>query len=78
MNKKQKDIKLFSNPESVFKLAKKFFGNYVDIELSDKPTKKYMIKNPITDEWIHFGQMGYEDFTYHKDESKRLKFRKKK
>jgi hypothetical protein len=68
---KEKDILQYSNPEKVFKKARQYLGNNVDIELSDHPEKKYMIYNPNTDKWIHFGQMGYEDFTKHLDPVRR-------
>jgi len=35
-----------------------------------------MVKNP-QGKWIHFGQMGYEDYTKHKDETRRDNFRKR-
>jgi len=68
---KEREILQYSNPEKVFKKAKQYLGNNVDIELSDNPKKKYMIYNPNTDKWIHFGQMGYEDFTKHLDPVRR-------
>jgi hypothetical protein len=58
-----KGIWEYSNPTKVFKKAKELFGDDVNIKISDKPPKKYMILNPNTNKWIHFGLMPYEDFT---------------
>jgi hypothetical protein len=67
-------INQFSDPKVVYEKAKKYLGKDVDIKLSDKPTKKYMILNPHTNKWIYFGQMGYEDFTKHKDLNRRQNY----
>jgi len=67
----------FSNPTEVFKKAKLYLGNDVKISLSSNPKKKYMVLNPHTNKFIHFGQMGYEDFTKHKDEKRRQNYLKR-
>ena len=56
-------IREFSNPFIAERKAKKYFGPDVELKVSNNPKKKYM---------IHFGQMGYEDFTKHKDEKRRV------
>jgi len=64
----------FSNPAVV--IAKgKVIG--LDVMISKRKDKKYSFKNPITNKLINFGQMGYEDFTKHKDEKRREAFRKR-
>ena len=67
----------FSNPKIVFKKAREYLGKDVIIRLSDKAKKKYMVFNPETHKWIYFGQMGYEDFTKHKDEKRRENYLKR-
>ena len=62
---KEKEILKYSNPKTVLRNAKKYLGNDVKIYLSSKPEKKYMVFNPDKNNWVHFGQMGYEDFTKH-------------
>jgi hypothetical protein len=62
-----KGIEEYSNPKKVFRKAREYLGNNVDIRLSTNPQKKYMVFNPKTNKWVHFGQMGYEDFTKHLD-----------
>lgn len=68
---KAEEILEYSNPSVVFKKARKYLGKDVKIELSKNKNKKYMIFNPNTEKWINFGQMGYEDFTKHKDPIRR-------
>lgn len=70
----KEDIKKYSNPNKVFKRAKEYYGNDLEIKLSTKKDKKYMILNPYTDKWVHFGQMCYEDYTKHNDKERRNNF----
>ena len=71
------DIKQYSNPKVVFKNAKKYLGKDVNIQLSNKPVKKYMVLNPNTNKWVYFGQIGFEDYTKHKDEKRRENYLKR-
>ena len=73
----KENIELYSNPKQVLKMAKEYFGKNVDIDYSTKKDKKYMILNPDNGKWIHFGQMGYEDYTKHKDKQRREDFRRR-
>ena len=68
---KEKEILNYSNPKKVYEKAKSYLGQNVKIELSNNPHKKYMVLDPHTNKWVHFGQMGYEDFTKHKDPVRR-------
>lgn len=70
----KKNIELWSNPKIVFKKARETFGNDVKINISTKKDKKYMILDPETNKWIHFGQFGAEDFTKHNDNNRRSNF----
>ena len=70
-------IKEFSNPTTVYKKAKEYLGNDTIIKLSDKPAKKYMLYNPNINKWIYFGQMGYTDYTKHKDSIRRENYLKR-
>ena len=69
-----KGIEQYSNPKIVYKKAKEYLGSNVEIKLSNKPKKKYMILNPDTDKWVYFGQMGYEDYTKHQDDKRRQSY----
>ena len=68
------DIDEVSNPEVVLKKAKKYLGKNVIICLSTRKNKKYMVFNPNTNKWIHFGNSNYEDFTKHNDEERRQRY----
>ena len=70
-------INQFSNPKIVDKKAKQYLGKNVKIKISDKPIKKYMVLNPNTKNWIHFGQMGYQDFTSLKNKDPNAETRRK-
>ena len=67
------DIDEVSNPEVVLKKAKKYLGKNVIICLSTRKNKKYMVTRP-DGKIVHFGQMGYEDFTRHKDKKRRKNY----
>lgn len=68
-------IEDYTNPIKVFQNAKRILGNDVNIKLSTRKDKKYMVLNPNTNKWIHFGQMGYQDYTKHQDNKRRQLFR---
>lgn len=73
MENKYKEILKFSNPEEVYRKAKIIFGNSVIVGLSTRKKKKYMLS--YGGRVYHFGEMGYEDYTFHQDEMRREKFR---
>src|SRR3989344_6006978 len=56
----------YSNPTQAQKNAYKYLGK--------KNGKIYMVLNPNTNIWIHFGQIGYEDYTKHKDKERRKNY----
>jgi len=67
-------INEYSNPTIVYNNAKKYLGKNVIIKLSTNVNKKYMVFNPIKKKFIHFGQMGYEDFTKHHDKARQTNY----
>jgi hypothetical protein len=69
-----KDITLYSDPKQVQSRAYQLLGKDAVINLSTRKDKKYMIKDP-NGKWIHFGQYGMEDFTKHKDLTRREAFK---
>ena len=76
---KEEEIYKYSNPDKVKEIADNEFGkdNY-ELLLSTRKNKKYMIRGEFTDnKWVHFGQMGYEDYTKHNDKRRRNLFRKR-
>ena len=72
MEKYNELIKI-SNPDIVFKHAMDLGYN---IGISTRKSKKYMIQTP-DHKWVHFGQMGYMDYTKHQDEERRNRFLKR-
>lgn len=60
------DIHKFSNPKQAQKNALNYLGSNAILYKSTKKDKKYMIQKP-DGKWVHFGQMGFEDFTKHND-----------
>ena len=73
---KSKEILKFSNPTVVKKKAEKYFGKHVPIYLSTRNNKKYMLQDS-NNRWVHFGQMGYEDYTVHHDDKRRDSYLKR-
>ncbi len=72
-NMSKKLIWKYSNPSEVYRRASKYMGKTAKIGLSTKKEKKYMITTPDGNV-VHFGQMGYEDFTKHKNKERRKNY----
>jgi hypothetical protein len=68
------ELKKWSNPRQAQKMAIKYLGENAKLYESYKPNKKYMIRNPETNEWVHFGQLGYQDFTKSRDLDQRNRY----
>lgn len=66
-------LRLYSNPDFVKTKARRLKLNQV--YESTRKNKKYMIHDG--DHFIHFGQMGYEDYTKHKDRQRLNAFRQR-
>jgi len=66
-----KELEKYSNPKEVERKAKRYG---VKVFPSTKKNKKYMIYH---NKWIHFGAMGYEDYTKHKDKTRRANYLKR-
>ena len=72
---KEQEILLYSDPEYVLNKFNKWgLNKRADLFLSTRKDKKYMVIMKDTGKKIHFGAMGYEDYSKHKDEWRRLKF----
>jgi hypothetical protein len=68
-----KDLELYSDPTLVLEAGRNM--GYI-IAVSTRKDKKYMVLRPDW-KWVHFGQMGYADFTKHNDEKRRDSFWKR-
>jgi len=66
----------YTNPTIVKRQFIKFGYKKDGSELkeSSRKGKKWMVLNPDTGKWVHFGAMCYEDYTVHKDKERRKKF----
>ena len=56
----------YSDFETVLSKAKYYFGEDVILKKSTRKTKKYMIFDPYNNKFVHFGAIGYLDFTKYK------------
>ena len=74
MEAKFRELQNYSNPRTVSERA--MDRNLNDVYLSTRKTKKYMIQDP-KGKWVHFGAMGMEDFTKHKDQKRRENYLKR-
>jgi hypothetical protein len=60
--------------QKVRRIAKKYGIKSSEIQLSSRPTKKYMFirsGHPV----VHFGAKGMEDYTQHGDRERRARYR---
>ena len=56
-----------SNPKEVTKKAQHYFDNPdIKVYLSNRKNNKYYTYDPIDKKLVHFGQMGFEDYSMHK------------
>jgi 2-phospho-L-lactate transferase/gluconeogenesis factor (CofD/UPF0052 family) len=62
-----------SDPKRVLQNAKKYFGKEITLYPSTRKDKKYMIQKP-DGKMVHFGQQGYEDYTYHRNQIRRQNY----
>jgi len=69
-------IWLYSNPRMVQRKAKLLFGREAIIYRSNLKTKKYFIIDDAGKK-VHFGAMGMEDYTHHRDEIRRDRYLKR-
>ena len=70
---KAQEIRKYSNPSEVYRRASRYMGKTAKIGLSTKRDKKYMITTP-NGRIVHFGQMGYQDFTRHGNKTRRKNY----
>lgn len=64
----------YSNPEIAQDRAFKLLGKKAVLYKSFKKNKKYMIIDPLTNHWVHFGQLPYEDYLHHMNEDRRNRY----
>ena len=64
----------YSSPHQAQKMAYKYLGKTAKLYPASNPVKKYMVCDPKTGKWTNFGQLGYEDFTKHKNPARRKNY----
>jgi len=65
-----------SNPERVYQKFVEFgLDRFSTIEISPNKNKKYVVQLKSNGKKIHFGDIRYQDFTFHQDEIRRDNFR---
>jgi hypothetical protein len=67
------ELEQYSDPKMVQARAVKRFGKTAKIYRSNSKSKKYAIQAP-DGSFVSFGQMGYEDFTKHRDPVRRANY----
>jgi hypothetical protein len=68
---KRKKLEKVSDYRAVLKKSRRLYRR--DVFPSSKKEKKYMIEND-RGHWVHFGSMGYQDYTRHKDKTRRKSY----
>jgi len=64
----------YSNPRKAQQMAYKYLGKTAKLYPSNKKEKKYKIWDPKNNKWVNFGQLGYEDYTKHKNKTRRKSY----
>jgi hypothetical protein len=75
MDQKYKLLQQHSNFTKANKIARRIYGQ--PLSVSTRKFKKYMIKDPFTNKYIHFGDIRYEDFLFHKNPNRRDSYLKR-
>lgn len=67
-------IYLYSSPRKAQQMAYRYLGKTAKLYPATLPDKKYRIYDKTHHKWVHFGQMGYEDYTKHKNKTRRKNY----
>lgn len=62
-----KRLRLYSNKKRAQYMAHKYLGKTAKLYPARNSEKKYSIFDPKHEKWVNFGQMGYEDYTKHRN-----------
>jgi len=69
-----KALYAFSSPKQAQKMARAYLGASAQLYPAINPAKKYRICDPKLNKWVNFGQMGYQDYTRHKNKTRRKNY----
>jgi hypothetical protein len=74
MNYTHKKMNLYSNPKIAQQMSYKYLGKTAKLYPSNNKHKKYRIYDIKNNKWVNFGQMGYEDYTKHRNKTRRKNY----
>jgi hypothetical protein len=69
-----KKLLKYSNPRKAQQMAYKYLGKTAKLYPGRNSEKKYSIFDKKNEKWVNFGQIGYEDYTKHKDKKRRKSY----
>jgi len=69
-----KRLRRYSDPRIAQVMANKYLGKTAKLYPARNSMKKYSIFDPKNKKWMNFGQIGYEDFTKHKNKKRRSNY----
>lgn len=75
--KKLQEISSYSDFTKAQANAFRYLGDFGHLFPSPRDDKKFRVLNPVTREWVDFGQMGFSDYTMHQDEARRNNYLKR-
>ena len=73
-NRFTRKLRRYSNPEIAQAKAKKYLGKTAKLYPGRNSAKKYSVFDDIHQKWVNFGQIGYEDYTKHRDVKRRKNY----
>lgn len=73
MNDKYAKLLTVSDPTVVAYRLNEYIPG-AKLYLSSQKNKKYAIRNPVTNRLINFGDIRYEDYTYHQNPDRRNRY----
>ena len=69
-----KTLRKYSNPVIAQKRANQYLGKSAVLYPATRKHKKYSVFDKKHNQWVSFGQLGYEDYTKHKDKTRRRNY----
>lgn len=69
-----KRLSIYSSPHKAQQMAYRYLGRTAKLYPANLQQKKYKIFDEKNEKWVNFGQMGYEDYTKHRDKKRRKNY----